>query len=109
MPAASRRQKIEEMLRDEPEDTFLLYSLAMELCNEGQVAEALERLQHLCSLSPPYVPAFFRSAQILADEQRQEAARAFLRDGIDAARLQGDHHAAAEMGEMLADLGSAGE
>ncbi len=94
---------------DEPQDIFLRYSLAMELCNEGATQQALDLLAQLAQADQPYVPAFFRSAQILADAGRVTEARDFLRDGIETARTQGDQHAAAEMGEMLADLGQYGE
>ena len=105
----SRREKIEEMLKDEPEDTFLRYSLAMEMTSEGENEGALGLFGELCRLDPPHVPAFFRSAQILADQEKVAEAREFLREGIDAARAQNDLHSAAEMGEMLADLGVHGE
>jgi hypothetical protein len=36
-------------------------------------------------------------------------ARDMLRDGIEAARQQNELHAAGEMGELLASLGSMGE
>jgi len=106
MSVSQRRQKIEEMLQLEPQDIFLRYSLAMELSKGGQLPESLKLLQALCEAEPPYVPAFFRSAQLLADNDDVEGARGFLRVGIETAREQGDLHAAAEMGEMLADLGS---
>ncbi len=106
MSVSQRRQKIEEMLELEPQDIFLRYSLAMELSKDGQLPESLKLLQALCEAAPPYVPAFFRSAQLLADNDDVEGARGFLRVGIETAREQGDLHAAAEMGEMLADLGS---
>ena len=105
----SRLEKIQAMLVDEPNDVFLRYSLAMELRTTGETERSLEVLKVLTSETPPYVPAFFRSAQILADEERIEEARTFLRDGIEEARRQGDLHAAGEMGEMLADLGQWGE
>lgn len=105
----SRLEKIQAMLVDEPQDTFLRYSLAMELSHAGQVEKALSLLLELTRDQPPYVPAYFRSAQILADEQRVAEARSFLRDGIETARAQGDLHAAGEMSEMLADLGQYGE
>jgi hypothetical protein len=41
----------------------------------------------------------------MADLNRVEESRSFLRDGIEVARSQGDMHAAAEMSEMLSDLG----
>lgn len=97
------------MLVEEPHDVFLRYSLAMELSNAGEVTQALELLRVLSVEDPPYVPAFFRSAQILADAEQVEQARTFLRDGIEAARAQNDMHAAAEMSEMLSDLGQFGQ
>ena len=97
------------MLADEPRDVFLRYSLAMEWSNAGQVESSLALLQELIQEQPAYVPAFFRSAQILADEQRIAEARGFLREGIEVARAQGDMHAAGEMSEMLADLGQLGD
>lgn len=105
----SRRAKIEAMLQDEPQDVFLRYSLAMEMQSEGEVDEALNLFRTLSEETPPHVPAFFRSAQLLADQDEVDSARDFLRRGIDVARDQGDAHAAAEMSEMLADLGALGE
>ncbi|MEM6988189.1 MAG: tetratricopeptide repeat protein [Pseudomonadota bacterium] len=81
----------------------------MEMSSEGEVDESLAVFKSLIQEEPPHVPAFFRSAQILADNDETDAARDFLRQGIDAARQQGDSHAAAEMSEMLADLGALGE
>ena len=47
------------------------------------------------------------AAQQLAKLNRIEDARRHLREGIDNARTQGDTHAAGEMSEFLASLGSA--
>jgi thioredoxin-like negative regulator of GroEL len=105
MPAPSRREKIEAMLAAEPRDTFLRYSLAMELEKEGQNDRSLARLFELMADAPPYVPAFFRAGQQLAGLGRVEEARTALRGGIEAARTQGDSHAAGEMSEFLASLG----
>ena len=105
----NRRQKIEAMLPDDPGDTFLRYSLAMELRSEGENAKSLAQLAELMSEDPPCVPAFFMSAQQLVDLDRVDEAREHLRSGIDQARQQGDSHAAAEMSELLAALGEMGE
>lgn len=102
----TRREKIEAMLVEEPEDSFLRYSLAMELDKEGDHESSLARLQELRELDPPYVPAFFMAGQQLAKLQRLEEARAVLRDGIEKAQEQGDNHAAGEMSEFLTALSS---
>lgn len=103
----SRREKIEAMLADDPGDTFLRYSLAMELDKEGENTESLAKFKELTRDQPPYVPAFFMAAQQLARLGRIAEARGFLREGIEAARTQGDAHAAGEMSEFLSSLGQA--
>lgn len=109
MSEVSRREKIEAMLADEPTDTFLRYSLAMELDKEGRNEESIALLAELSADNPPYVPAFFMAGQQFARLNRVNEARDVLRDGIDAARSQGNSHAAAEMSEFLVSLGAAGE
>jgi predicted Zn-dependent protease len=101
----SRREKIEAMLAEDPSDTFLRYSLAMELDKEGDHGASLARFAELTRDDPPYVPAFFMAGQEMARLGRVEEARSVLRDGIVAARSQGDAHAAGEMSEFLASLG----
>jgi hypothetical protein len=49
------------------------------------------------------------AAQQLARLSRVNEARTYLRDGIEAARAQGNAHAAGEMSEFLSSLGDAGE
>ncbi|MCA9214443.1 MAG: hypothetical protein KDB27_15335 [Planctomycetales bacterium] len=105
----SRREKIEAMLADEPRDTFLRYSLAMELQKEEQHDQSLQLLSDLTQEDPAYVPAFFMAGQQLAGLRRLSESREFLRNGIEEARKQNDHHAAGEMSEFLASLGEYGE
>lgn len=105
----TRREKIEAMLIDDPTDTFLRYSLAMELDKEGDHDASLAKFAELVRNNPPYVPAFFMSGQQLARLGRITDARTVLRDGIEAARAQSDSHAAGEMSEFLTSLGGAGE
>ncbi|QDS99785.1 tetratricopeptide repeat protein [Adhaeretor mobilis] len=105
----SRREKIEAMLAEEPGDIFLRYSLAMEQDKEGEHDASLSNLVELTREEPAYVPAFFMMGQQLARLGRTSDARSVLRDGIEAARIQEDSHAAGEMSEFLASLGSAEE
>jgi hypothetical protein len=93
------------MLAVEPGDVFLRYSLAMELDKEGEHDASLAQFAELTYEAPPYVPAFFMAAQQLARFERIDEARTYLRDGIEAARSQGNSHAAGEMSEFLASLG----
>jgi thioredoxin-like negative regulator of GroEL len=100
----SRREKIEAMLAADPGDTFLRYSLAMELDKEGDHDASLAKFAELARDDPPYVAAFFMAGQQLVRLGRVDEAGAVLRNGIDAATAQGDAHAAGEMTEFLASL-----
>lgn len=106
--APSRRQRIEQMLADDPADAFLRYSLALELRKEGSLEESISLLRKLGQEDPPYIPAFLMAAQQLVELDQISDAREVLRTGIEAARQQGEEHAAGEMGELLASLGSLG-
>jgi len=106
---STRQEKIEAMLAEDPGDTFLRYSLAMELDKQGCHDVSLEKFAELARDVPPYVPAFFMAGQQLARLDRLSEARAILREGIEAARTQDNAHAAGEMSEFLASLGAEGE
>jgi predicted Zn-dependent protease len=100
----SRRERLEEMLAENPEDPFLRYGLAMEDANEGRADEALKRLRALIEDQAGYVPAYFQAGQLLVQSDRIAEAREMLRGGIAAAQQAGDAHAVEEMGALLAEL-----
>ena len=63
----------------------------------GENNTSLAKLGELAAEDPPFVPAFFMAGQQLVRLGRVNEARTFLRDGIEAARTQGNAHAAGEM------------
>ena len=107
--SAERIAKIQAMLEQEPDDTFLRYSLALEQEKIGDLEASEAGLRCLMRDDPPFVPAFFMLAQHLAKRERIDDSRSILRQGIEQARAQGDSHAAGEMSEFLASLGEFGE
>jgi len=109
MTTTTRREKLEAMLKLEPSDAFLRYGLAGEYDNEGRLDEAAALYRGLMQDQPPHVPSFFRCAQLFVREERITEARTLLREGIEAARREGNAHAAGEMAELLASLGAMGE
>ena len=102
---ASRREKLESMLADDPDDQTLRYMLAMELEKVSDHDRSLDLLQHLMDDESPYVPAFLMAGQQLARLQRTDEAASVYRSGIQQAQQQGDDHAAGEMSQFLTELG----
>lgn len=104
MSEKTRRQQIESMLQNEPDDPFLQYALAMELDKEGEHKQSLEWLARLAESVPPYVPAFFMAGQQLVRLDRITEAQDWLTRGIAQAQEQGNLHAAGEMTEFLTTI-----
>ncbi len=101
-----RKAMLEEFLKQNPNDAFARYGLAMEYSKSGQVDEALREFNALLAANPDYTAGYFMAAQMLAREGREEEARKLLRDGIAAAQRTRNQHAQSEMEGMLAELGS---
>lgn len=104
MNAKSRRQQIEEMLVDEPNDPELHYMLAMEHASAGDDAGAVRCFERLISVAPEYPAAYHQAGRALHRLGRIAEARAMLERGIPAALKKGDSHAAGEMQELMDNL-----
>lgn len=104
MTDKSRKQRIEEMLAEDPRDPFLRYGLAMEYVSAEQDEEAVRCFTELLQATPDYVPAYMQAGRALTRLNRVEEARTLFQSGIAAARQQGDLHAAEEMTGFLEGL-----
>lgn len=100
----SRRQQIEEMLADDPNDAFLRYGLAMEYVSAGDDEAAARCFQELVTAVPDYVAAYLQAGQVLVRLGRSGDARAIWGQGVAVARKAGDAHAADEMQGFMAGL-----
>ncbi len=105
MADAMRRQRLEEMLAETPDDAFLHYALAMEHVSAGDDEEAVHRFHRMFEVVPDYVAAYQQAGQALVRLGRPAEAQDALRQGIAVARRQGDQHAAEEMSGLLESLG----
>jgi thioredoxin-like negative regulator of GroEL len=105
MAAKTRKQQIEEMLAEEPNDPELRYALAMECVGAGDDASAVRQFQNLNAVRPDYVPAYFHLARALVRLGRLGEAGPVIERGIATARSQGDHHAADELQGLREGLG----
>ena len=99
-----RREQLEQMLQDDPDDVFLNYALAKSYAAEGNVPDALAQFDRVIALDPNYVAAYFQKGQALVEAQSVAEARSVLSRGIEVARRTGDTHAVAEMSALLESL-----
>ncbi len=97
----NRREQIETMLKDEPNDPELRYMLAMEHVSANDDAAAAACFEELLRRSPDYPPAYHMGARALQRLDRIAQAKEMLQRGIPFALARQDTHAAGEMQELL--------
>jgi predicted Zn-dependent protease len=100
----SRLQKLEEFLRNNPNDAFSRYGMALECMREGDLVAADTHFRALLETNPDYVPGYQMYAQMLAQNNRTDEAKSTLSQGIQSAIRQGNQHARSEMEALLLEL-----
>jgi tetratricopeptide (TPR) repeat protein len=100
-----RIQILTQVLKENPNDAFARYGLAMEYSKKDDVETAMQHFNRLAEMHPDYAPGYFMAAQLLARVGRLDEAKTFLTNGIAAAARTGNAHAKGEMEAMLAELG----
>jgi predicted Zn-dependent protease len=100
----SRKEQIEAMLADEPNDSELRYMLAMEHVSAGDDSGAVACFRELIARTSNYFPAYHMAGRALQRLGKISEARSLLQEGIPLALRQGNTHAAGEMQELLDNL-----
>ena len=101
--AGTRLERIREMLTQNPTDNFLLYGLANEYKNEGDLPQAIASYRHLMDVNPDYVAAYYHCGQTLEAAGHAEEAAATYDAGIAEARRSEEAHALREL-QAVRDL-----
>lgn len=104
MSNKTRRQQIEAMLAESPNDAELHYFLAMEHLSENDPEGALRCFRRLHEIDAGYVPAYLQAGQTLVRLGRPADAIQELQNGIAMARTKNNLHALGEMESLLATL-----
>ena len=95
---------LQEILAQDPNDSFSRYALALEVAGRGDAREATKLLEDLLTRDSSYLPAYHQLGLFYARIDRREDAMAILKLGIELALQQNDHHTQSEMQEVLDDL-----
>ena len=102
----TRREFLEQALRENPDNTFARYGLALDLA-KSQPEAAWTHFQYLLLNHPDYSATYFQAATFLTQQGRLDEARRILADGLEVTGRQGKRHAQAELQAALDDLNDA--
>ncbi len=100
----SRTAKLQELLKNNPDDVFLNFGLAMELLKENRQEEAIAQFDRVLDLDPNYVSAYIQKGNALIRLGRKDQAKETLAAGIAAAKAAGDMHIADQAQRVLDTL-----
>ncbi|MDP6542402.1 MAG: hypothetical protein QGH60_00340 [Phycisphaerae bacterium] len=102
---STRIETIKAMLRDNPGDVFLLYSLGMEEASLGRMDLAADALGECIAADADYLPAWIERAKVLRSDGKLDQARQAFQGALELAGRQGDSHAADAIRGQLEALG----
>lgn len=100
----SRVDKIKDMLRENPSDSFLQHALALEYIKLGKEAEAKHIFQNLLQQEPGYVGSYYHLAKLLERTGETDAAVAVYKKGMEEAQKAGDQHSYNELKSAYEEL-----
>ncbi|MGA8265397.1 MAG: hypothetical protein WB779_13220 [Ignavibacteriaceae bacterium] len=100
----NRLESLLKLLEKEPNDSFLLYGIALEYMSANNFEEAEKYFKSLLKNDAKYVPAYMQYAQLKERQNEIAAAKGLYIEGTHIAKENGDKHATKEMEEFLDEL-----
>jgi tetratricopeptide (TPR) repeat protein len=97
----SRLNQIQEMLKDEPNDSFLNYALALEYAKINDTKKAIEIIEMLLLRDENYLGAYYQLGKYYEQEEQPDKAISIYNKGVAIAKLQNNKKTLGELNEAL--------
>lgn len=85
---ANRIELLQQYLKEDPDDAFSLYALALEYCNLNDFKKAAGFFSTLIEKHPDYLPAYFHFGKLLEKISTKEMANDIYLKGMELAKKQ---------------------
>jgi Tfp pilus assembly protein PilF len=99
-----RLQNLLSLTKEDPNNTFIRYGLAMEFARLNRTEEALRSFQEVLQKDPLYVAAYYQMGTLLVRHGKIEEAKTAYSEGIKVAVQKADWHAKSELEAALESL-----
>jgi tetratricopeptide (TPR) repeat protein len=93
----SRLDKLQEFIKNEPNDEFLKYALATEYLRLNQTGKALEYYEDLVNNHPGYTGTYYHLGKLYEALDRKEDAIKTYEKGMAITKEKRDNHAFSEL------------
>ncbi len=93
-----------EFLKNDPEDSFTLYAIALEYWAQKDFISTEKYFNQLFEIDEDYLPLYMQFARFKEEQGFIDEAIKLYKMGIVKAKQSGDNHAVTEMQEFLDEL-----
>ena len=100
----NRIDKINEMLLENPTDSFLQHALALEYIKLNKDEDAKKLFETILEREPGYIGSYYHLAKLLERLNDNEAAIKVYEKGMEQSKRLGDNHAFGELRSALEEL-----
>ena len=100
----NRIDKINEMLLENPTDSFLQHALALEYIKLNKDDDAKKLFETILEREPGYIGSYYHLAKLLERLNDNEAAIKVYEKGMEQSKRLGDNHAFGELRSALEEL-----
>ena len=83
--------KLEDLLEQQPGDSFIQHALALEYIKRGDDAKARELFEHILKNEPTYTGSYYHLAKLLERTGDTNHAIEIYRQGMEQALVASDH------------------
>lgn len=97
----SRIDNLIIMLKEEPQDVFLNYALAVELVGEEKYEEAEKQFLKTTQLNADYLPCYYQLGQTAEKLNKGKEALEFYHKGVELAKKQNNNKVLNELNEAI--------
>ena len=98
-----RLKLLEQFVKEEPEDPFNWYALALEV-SKLNPSRASELFEYVLEKHPEYLPSYYHAGNLYLSQGNQERARDVLQIGVNLARQKGEQKTMGELRTLLDEL-----
>ena len=98
---SSRLEQLNEMLKDEPNDSFLNYALALEYAKADNIIKAIELIEALLLRDENYLGAYYQLGKYYEQLNKNEKAMDIYNKGIVISKKQNNRKTLGELNEAL--------
>ncbi len=102
--SSERLDKLLDFLKSSPNDSFLLFALAKEYENIGQIDQALLHYTKLKEIDSKYIGLYYHLGKLYERIQEEILALRTYKEGINLAKELGDFHALSELNTAKTNL-----